>query len=61
MRAPRGEESEFGPRIAECGAAGFISKSAFDPDRLAERGSRRTPPPEGRRSASRGPCRPRHV
>ena len=30
------EESEFGPQIAESGATGFISKSAFDPDRLAE-------------------------
>jgi len=29
------EESEFGPSVAESGAAGFISKSAFDPDRLA--------------------------
>ena len=28
------EEAEFGPRIAECGAAAFISKSAFGPDRL---------------------------
>jgi DNA-binding NarL/FixJ family response regulator len=30
------EESEFGPRIVECGAAGFISKSAFEPDGLRE-------------------------
>jgi DNA-binding NarL/FixJ family response regulator len=28
------EEAEFGPRITECGAAAFISKSAFGPDRL---------------------------
>jgi DNA-binding NarL/FixJ family response regulator len=30
------EESEYGPRAAECGAAGFISKSAFEPERLAD-------------------------
>jgi DNA-binding NarL/FixJ family response regulator len=30
------EESEYGPRAAECGAAGFIPKSAFEPGRLAE-------------------------
>jgi DNA-binding NarL/FixJ family response regulator len=30
------EESEYGPRAAEVGAAGFIPKSAFEPGRLAE-------------------------
>lgn len=29
------EEDEYGPRAAECGAAGYIPKSAFGPDRLA--------------------------
>jgi DNA-binding NarL/FixJ family response regulator len=36
------EESEFGDRIAECGAAGFISKSAFEPDGLREAWERAT-------------------
>jgi DNA-binding NarL/FixJ family response regulator len=36
------EESEFGPRIAESGAAGFISKSAFEPDGLREAWERAT-------------------
>jgi two-component system, NarL family, invasion response regulator UvrY len=30
------EESEFGPGVVECGAAGFISKSSFEPERLRE-------------------------
>jgi DNA-binding NarL/FixJ family response regulator len=29
------EESEYGPRAAECGAAAYIPKSSFEPDRLA--------------------------
>ena len=29
------EEAEYGPRAAECGAAGYIPKSSFGPDRLA--------------------------
>jgi DNA-binding NarL/FixJ family response regulator len=28
------EEDEYGPRVAECGAAAYIPKSAFAPDRL---------------------------
>ncbi len=36
------EESEFGPRIAESGAAGFISKSVFEPDGLREAWKRAT-------------------
>ena len=28
------EEDEYGPRAAECGAAAYIPKSAFGPDRL---------------------------
>jgi DNA-binding NarL/FixJ family response regulator len=38
------EESEFGPRISESGAAGFISKSAFEPDGLREAWERATAP-----------------
>jgi DNA-binding NarL/FixJ family response regulator len=30
------EESEYAPRAAECGAAAYIPKSAFEPDRLTE-------------------------
>jgi len=30
------EEEEYGPRAAESGAAGYIPKSSFSPDRLAE-------------------------
>ncbi len=30
------EEQEYAPRAAECGAAAYIPKSAFGPDRLAE-------------------------
>jgi DNA-binding NarL/FixJ family response regulator len=30
------EEAEYGPRAAECGAAAYIPKSTFGPDRLAE-------------------------
>jgi DNA-binding NarL/FixJ family response regulator len=30
------EEAEYAPRAAECGAAAYIPKSAFGPDRLAE-------------------------
>ena len=30
------EADEYGPRAAEAGAAGFISKSEFSPDRLTE-------------------------
>ncbi|MGH2829615.1 MAG: response regulator [Actinomycetota bacterium] len=30
------EESEYEPRAAECGAIGYVTKSRFDPDRLAE-------------------------
>ena|SRR5207302_1150009 len=30
------EESEYGPRAAECGAAAYIPKSSFEPDRLAD-------------------------
>ncbi len=29
------EEHEYAPRAAECGAAGYIPKSRFDPERLA--------------------------
>lgn len=28
------EEAEYAPRAAECGAAAYIPKSAFEPDRL---------------------------
>jgi DNA-binding NarL/FixJ family response regulator len=28
------EEDEYAPRAAECGAAAYIPKSAFGPDRL---------------------------
>jgi len=30
------EESELGPKVGECGASGFVAKSAFDSERLAE-------------------------
>lgn len=30
------EEAEYAPRAAECGAAAYIPKSAFGPDRLAD-------------------------
>jgi DNA-binding NarL/FixJ family response regulator len=30
------EEEEYGPRAAESGAAGYIPKSSFGPDRLVE-------------------------
>lgn len=30
------EEEEYGPRAAECGAAAYIPKSSFGPDRLEE-------------------------
>ncbi|HEX9376196.1 MAG TPA: response regulator transcription factor [Actinomycetota bacterium] len=30
------EEAEYGPRAAECGAAAYIPKSSFSPERLAE-------------------------
>ncbi len=30
------EEEEYGPRAAECGAAAYVPKSSFGPDRLAE-------------------------
>jgi DNA-binding NarL/FixJ family response regulator len=30
------EEEEYGPRAAECGAAAYIPKSSFGPDRLTE-------------------------
>lgn len=30
------EEAEYAPRAAECGAAGYIPKAAFGPDRLEE-------------------------
>lgn len=30
------EESDYAPQAAECGAAGYISKSVFSPTRLAE-------------------------
>lgn len=30
------EEEEYAPRAAECGAAAYIPKSAFGPDRLSE-------------------------
>jgi DNA-binding NarL/FixJ family response regulator len=30
------EEEEYGPRAAECGAAAYIPKSSFGPDRLSE-------------------------
>ena len=30
------EEAEYGPRAAECGAAAYIPKSSFGPDRLSE-------------------------
>jgi DNA-binding NarL/FixJ family response regulator len=29
------EEEEYGPRAAECGAAAYVPKSSFGPDRLA--------------------------
>ena len=29
------EEEEYAPRAAECGAAAYIPKAVFDPDRLA--------------------------
>lgn len=30
------EEAEYGPRAAECGAAAYIPKSSFAPDRLSD-------------------------
>jgi DNA-binding NarL/FixJ family response regulator len=30
------EEEEYAPRAAECGAAAYIPKSVFGPDRLEE-------------------------
>jgi len=30
------EEEEYGPRAAECGAAAYVPKSSFGPDRLSE-------------------------
>jgi two-component system, NarL family, invasion response regulator UvrY len=30
------EEDEYSERAAECGAFGYVPKSAFDPERLAE-------------------------
>jgi DNA-binding NarL/FixJ family response regulator len=30
------EEEEYAPRAAECGAAAYIPKSSFGPDRLAD-------------------------
>jgi len=30
------EEDELSDRAKECGASGYVPKSAFDPDRLAE-------------------------
>lgn len=30
------EEEEYAPRAVECGAAGYIPKSSFGPDRLAD-------------------------
>jgi len=30
------EEAEYAPRAVECGAAGYIPKAAFGPDRLEE-------------------------
>ena len=30
------EEAEYAPRAAECGAAAYIPKSSFSPDRLAD-------------------------
>lgn len=30
------EEEEYGPKAAECGAAAYIPKSKFEPDRLSE-------------------------
>ena len=30
------EEEEYAPKAAECGAAAYIPKSSFSPDRLAE-------------------------
>jgi len=30
------EEAEYAPRAAECGAAAYIPKSSFSPERLAE-------------------------
>lgn len=29
------EESDYGPQAVECGAAGYLSKSVFSPERLA--------------------------
>ncbi len=36
------EEAEYAPRAAECGAAAYIPKSSFSPDRLAEAWSEAT-------------------
>ena len=30
------EEADYAPQAAECGAAGYISKSVFSPERLAD-------------------------
>jgi DNA-binding NarL/FixJ family response regulator len=30
------EEAEYAPRVAECGAAAYIPKAAFGPDRLRQ-------------------------
>jgi DNA-binding NarL/FixJ family response regulator len=30
------EEEEYAPKAAECGAAAYIPKSSFSPDRLSE-------------------------
>ena len=36
------EEAEYAPRAAECGAAAYIPKSSFGPDRLADAWSEAT-------------------
>jgi DNA-binding NarL/FixJ family response regulator len=37
------EESEYAPRAAECGAAAYIPKAVFGPDRLEEAWEAATP------------------
>lgn len=37
------EEAEYAPRAAECGAAAYIPKASFDPDRLESAWSAASP------------------
>ena len=46
------EEEEYAPRAAECGAAAYIPKSAFGPDRLEAAWAAAAPPPD----AQTGTC-----